>query len=97
MQSLRYGDVGGRVAAEQQFECAQGLVAREHGLAQHVAIAANIGRRLGHGLFVTDADAQAILRNPVQHQRRAKCLFEQFALKAGLDCQEPALGHRCRE
>ena len=43
-------DLGRRVAAEQQFERTQRLLARELGLAQHVAKAADMGARFGHRL-----------------------------------------------
>ena len=51
-------------------------------------------RACGHRLLVADADAQPLLRDPRAAPRTSAMRPRDRALQAGLDRQEPALGHR---
>ena len=95
---LRRGGRRGRgVAAEQELERANRLLARELELTQGVAVAADAGARDEDVLLIADADARPVAGEPHELLARANGLAGRLDLQPGLGGEEPALGHERRD
>ena len=90
---LRDSDFRRGIAAEEQLERAQRLVARILDLPQGIAEAASVRSRLGDRLLVADTDAQPLLRKPQQLVRRAQHVLRDRPLQSGFYGQEITLRH----
>ena len=95
-QLRRGGRCGRGIAAEQELERANRLLASQLELAQDVAIAPDAGARHEHILLVADADARPVAGQAHELLARANGLARRLDLQPGLGGEEPALGHERR-
>ena len=96
-RQLRRGGRGGRgIAAEQELERANRLLASELELAQDVAIAADVGARHEDILLVADPDSRSVVGQAYQLLARADGVARRPDLQSRLGGEEPGPGDERR-